>query len=364
MRQASPMPASMTRRRCGIIRSSRRAGAGERWARRSVHCRRHCRRRRSQASKPEWILCQRLASTPNAYWASWARAPRRSLRFETRAPFDRRSRLMSEREIMKQALSVGLFYALLALAGAAQALDPGGYRIIDLTHAFNERTVYWPTSPATFKLERLAYGPTGAGYFYAANSFCAPEHGGTHLDAPIHFAQGRRTADAIPLEQLVAPAVLIAVSKQAAADPDYRLTRDDVIGFEQRHGRIKPGTMVLLRTGWSRFWPDRKAYLGDDTPGDASKLRFPSYGEEAVRLLVEERKVGLLGVDTASIDYGRSRDFMVHRIAMAANVPGLENLTGLDQLPAVGATIIALPMKTDGGSGGPVRAIALVPKRP
>jgi kynurenine formamidase len=265
---------------------------------------------------------------------------------------------------MKQIMSVGLVYLLLALAGAAQALDPGGYRIIDLTHAFNERTVYWPTSPSTFKLERLAYGPTADGYFYAANAFCAPEHGGTHLDAPIHFAQGRRTSDAVPLEQLVAPAVVIDVSKQAAADPDYRLTRDDVVSFEQRHGRIKPGTMVLLRTGWSRFWPDRKAYLGDDTPGDASKLRFPSYGEDAAKLLVEERKVGLLGVDTASIDYGRSRDFMVHRIAMAANVPGIENLTALDQLPAVGATIIALPMKIEGGSGGPVRAIALVPKRP
>lgn len=268
---------------------------------------------------------------------------------------------------MKRLLLVNLLSGLLATMPAvlaAQVLDVGAYRLVDLTHAFNERTIYWPTSPSTFKLQRLAYGDTGAGYFFAANSFCAPEHGGTHLDAPIHFAQGRRTSEAIPLEQLVAPAVVIDVTKQAAADPDYRLTRDDVVAFEQRHGRIMPGTMVLLRTGWSRFWPDRKAYLGDDTPGDASKLRFPSYGEDAARLLVEERKAGLLGVDTASIDYGRSRDFIVHRIAMGGNVPGLENLTGLDQLPAVGATVIALPMKIDGGSGGPVRAIALVPRKP
>jgi kynurenine formamidase len=267
---------------------------------------------------------------------------------------------------MKRLLLLNLLSGLLAVmpaAFAAQVLDPSAYRLVDLTHAFNERTIYWPTSPSTFKLQRLAYGVTDAGFFYAANTFCAPEHGGTHLDAPIHFAQGRRTSEAIPLEQLVAPAVVIDITKQAATDPEYRLTRDDVIGFEQRYGRIMPGTMVLLRTGWSRFWSDRKAYLGDDTPGDASKLRFPSYGEDAARLLVEERKVGLLGVDTASIDYGRSRDFMVHRIAMGGNVPGLENLTNLDQLPAVGATVIALPMKIEGGSGGPVRAIALVPKQ-
>src|SRR5690606_30167439 len=133
------------------------------------------------------------------------------------------------------------------------------------------------------------------------------------LDAPIHFSEGGRTAEQIPLEQLIAPAVVIDISKQAAADRDYRLTRNDVEAFEREHGRIAPRTIVLLRTGWDRHWPDPKAYLGDDTPGDASKLSFPSYGEEAATLLVEERNVGALGVDTASIDYGRSTDFRVHR---------------------------------------------------
>lgn len=127
-------------------------------------------------------------------------------------------------------------------------------------------------------------------------------------------------------------------------------------------GRIPAGAIVLLRTGWSRFWPNAKAYLGDDTPGDASKLSFPSYGVEAARMLVEERRAGVLGVDTASIDYGRSTEFMVHRIAAARDVPGLENLTNLDQLPATGATVIALPMKIAGGSGGPVRVVAMIPR--
>lgn len=244
----------------------------------------------------------------------------------------------------------------------AQALDLSAYRLVDLTHSFNKETIYWPTSPSQFELKPLAYGSTELGYFYAANTFCAPEHGGTHIDAPIHFAEGKQTLEAIPLEQLVAPAVVIDIAQQAEIDRDYRLTRSDVLDFESRHGRIEPGTIVLLRTGWSRYWPQRKAYLGDDRPGDASRLSFPSYGEEAARLLVEERKVVSLGVDVASIDYGRSKDFPVHRIAAARNVPGIENLTQLEELPARGTTVIALPMKIQGGSGGPVRVIALVPK--
>jgi kynurenine formamidase len=232
--------------------------------------------------------------------------------------------------------------------------------VIDLSHSFDEKTIYWPTSPSTFRLEQLHHGPTPGGYFYAANTICTPEHGGTHLDAPIHFGEGKWTSDQIPLDRLIGPAVVIDVTAQAARDTDYRLTAEDVLAWERRNGEIAPDTIVILRTGWSKRWPDRKAYLGDDTPGDASKLHFPSYGETAARVLVEQRKVAVLGVDTASIDYGASTDFMVHRIAAASNVAGLENLTNLDQLPERGATVVALPMKIAGGSGGPLRAVALL----
>jgi kynurenine formamidase len=133
---------------------------------------------------------------------------------------------------------------------------------------------------------------------------------------------------------------------------------EDVERHEARHGRIADGSIVLLRTGWSRHWPDALAYLGDDTPGDASRLSFPSYGEDAARFLIEERGAPVLGIDTASIDYGRSRDFPVHRLAASRQVSGLENLANLHALPASGFTVIALPMKIAGGSGGPVRVIA------
>jgi kynurenine formamidase len=234
-------------------------------------------------------------------------------------------------------------------------------RIVDLSYAFDDKTIYWPTSPSAFELKKLAYDDTAGGYFYSSFAFCTPEHGGTHLDAPVHFSRHGWTADQVPLRQLIAPAAVIDVSRQGAGDADYRLTVEDVGNWEKAHGAIAAGTIVLLRTGWGARWPDRKRYLGDDTPGDASHLHFPSYGKEAAELMVRTRKVGALGVDTASIDYGQSADFLVHRLAMAAQVPGLENLANLAELPETGGWVIALPMKIAGGSGGPLRAVAIVP---
>jgi kynurenine formamidase len=244
----------------------------------------------------------------------------------------------------------------------ALALDLSDYQLVDLSHAYNSETLYWPTSPSRFEKKQLAFGETDGGWFYSANSICTPEHGGTHLDAPVHFAADGIATDQIPLQNLIAAAVVIDVSAQAAEDRNYRVSAEDVLAFEERYGPIQPGSLVLLRTGWSKYWPDAAAYLGDDTPGDASKLQFPSYGAEAARLLVEQRQVAMLGVDTASIDYGKSADFIVHRIAATGNVSGLENLTGLEQLPPAKFVVIALPMKIQGGSGGPVRVVALVPK--
>lgn len=252
-----------------------------------------------------------------------------------------------------------LLLAVLALP--AQALDITGYTLVDLSHTYDESTLYWPTSPSAFEKTELAYGQTDAGFFYAANAICTPEHGGTHIDAPIHFYADRNTVDQMPLSQLMVPAVVIDARAQAAENANYQLKLRDVLNWEAIYGQIPAGTAVLLRTGWSERWPDAQAYLGDATPGDASNLSFPSFGQVAAKFLVSERQIALLGVDTASIDHGQSKDFAVHRIAAESNVAGLENLTGLDQLPAVGAWVIALPIKIGGGSGAPVRVAALVP---
>lgn len=242
-------------------------------------------------------------------------------------------------------------------------IDLATARIVDLTHTFDDKTLYWPTSPSAFEFEVLSKGPAAGGYHYEANRFCTPEHGGTHLDAPVHFAKGAHTTDEVPLEKLMGPAAVIDVSAAAARDPGYRLTVADVKAFEAKHGAIPAGAVVLLHTGWGARWPDRKRYLGDDTPGDASKLKFPSYGADAVEYLVSTREVAVIGVDTASIDPGDSKDFPVHRVAGEANVAGLENVARLGELPPVGAVVMALPMKIGGGSGGPARIVAFVPGR-
>ena len=254
---------------------------------------------------------------------------------------------------------IGVFFSSQALP-----LDISDYHLVDLSHAYGSDTLYWPTAPSRFEKTTISFGEMESGGFYSAFSICTPEHGGTHLDAPMHFARDGLPTEQIPLEKLIAPAVVIDVVEKAAADRNYLLSANDVRSFEDQHGRIEPGTIVLLRTGWSRFWPDAKTYLGDDTAGVVSNLTFPSYGEDAARLLVEERKVAILGLDTASTDFGTSVDFVVHRIAAENNVSNLENLTNLDELPPVGSLVFALPMKIEGGSGGPVRVIALVPKNP
>jgi kynurenine formamidase len=146
---------------------------------------------------------------------------------------------------------------VLAMTAAANGaprpiVDIEHAKIIDLSHSFDEHTLYWPNSPQGFELKQLAHGPTPGGYFYSSNLFTAPEHGGTHLDAPIHFSEHGLTIDQIPLTQLVAPAVVIDVAAKAKANPDYRLTAADVKQWESKHGRIAAGTIVLLNTGGRR----------------------------------------------------------------------------------------------------------------
>lgn len=232
--------------------------------------------------------------------------------------------------------------------------------LVDLTYAFDEHTVYWPTAPSRFHKETLSYGVADGGYFYSAYAIATPEHGGTHIDAPIHFAEGQATTEAIPLERLIAPGVVIDMADAAANDRDAALTVEHVEAFERKHGAIEKGTIVLVHTGWGRYWPDPKQYLGDDTAGDASNLQFPGISEAAARALVA-REVAAVGIDTASIDPGRSKDFLAHRVLMEVDIPGFENVANLNQVPARGADIIALPMKIAGGSGGPLRIVAVVP---
>ncbi|HVJ94868.1 MAG TPA: cyclase family protein [Labilithrix sp.] len=235
-------------------------------------------------------------------------------------------------------------------------------RFIDLSHAYDEQTIYWPTEDG-FKLEKEYDGITPAGFYYASNKLSTPEHGGTHIDAPVHFARGRATVDGISLERLIGPAIVVDVTEACAKDRDYRVTVADFENWERAHGAIPNGAIVLLRTGFSRFWPDRERYLGTVERGQqgVDKLHFPGLHSDAAVWLVDARRIRAVGLDTASIDYGPSKSFDTHRALFEREVPAFENLTNLEKVPATGATVIALPMKIRGGSGGPLRAVAIVP---
>ena len=244
------------------------------------------------------------------------------------------------------------------------ALAPLAGEWVDLTHEFSPETLYWPTAPR-FELTVESRGETASGYWYEAYSFRGAEHGGTHIDAPVHFAKGRRGVDAIPVERLIGPACVIDVSAAALQDADYQVTVGDIQAWEQQHGAIPAGAIVLLRTGYAAFWPDAARYLGTAERGAAAvaKLHFPGLHPQAARWLAAERRLDAIGIDTPSIDFGQSRLFEAHRVLFARNIPAFENVANLDRLPAAGAWVVALPMKIRGGSGAPLRIVALLPRQ-
>ena len=257
--------------------------------------------------------------------------------------------------------------AALILAGALACSNSADHDVlgtgnwIDLSHDFSAQTIYWPTAKP-FELEVVSAQRTPAGYYYAANNFSAAEHGGTHLDAPIHFAEGKWTTEQIPLERLVGQAIVLDVQPGADSSADYRVDSVAINRWEKEHGAISPNSIVLFRTGWGRRWPDRAAYLGTARTGPqgASQLHFPGIDSVVAQWLVD-RKVKAVGIDTPSIDYGQTSSFPTHRVLFAANIPAFENVANLDRLPPRGSFVIALPMKIKGGSGGPLRIVALVP---
>ena len=261
---------------------------------------------------------------------------------------------------MTLALGVALFTTACATQPAAPPFPAG--EVVDLSHGYDESTIYWPTSER-FRLDKVSDGVTPAGYYYAANNLFTAEHGGTHIDAPIHFAAGRSTVGSISLNRFFGPAVLVDVVEQSGQNADYQVTTDDFIRWESEHGPIPSDAIVLLRTGFSRRWPDAARYLGTSNRGAeaVTELRFPGLHPDAARWLVANRPIKAIGIDTASIDYGRSTLFESHRALFEREIPAFENLTALDRLPPVGAFVVALPMKITAGSGAPLRAVAILP---
>ena len=234
---------------------------------------------------------------------------------------------------------------------------------IDLSYDYSAETIFWPTAKP-FQLQVESAGRTHGGYYYAANNFSTSEHGGTHLDAPVHFAEGKWTTDQIPLDRLVGPAMVVDVMQQVASNPDYQITSDVLDAWERANGSIPDGAIVLFRTGWGSRWPDRVKYLGTAKlgPDAVAELHFPGVHPDTARRLAARGTIDAVGIDTASVDHGQSKTFDTHQILFAANIPAFENVAQLDRLPVRGSFAVALPMKIRGGSGGPLRIVAVVPR--
>jgi kynurenine formamidase len=236
-------------------------------------------------------------------------------------------------------------------------------RLVDLTHPFDEQTIYWPTE-IPFHLDRGFAGVTAGGWYYSSNRFSMAEHSGTHADAPIHFFKGGQSVDEVPLSRLFGPGAIVDVTHECRENADFQVTADVFQAWEKKHGRRLDDFVVLVRTGFGQFWPDRERYLGTDENGTkaVAKLHFPGVDPQAAQWLAANRRIRAIGIDTASIDYGQSKTFGTHVALCSHDIPGFENVANLAELPTDGFSVVALPMKIRGGSGGPLRIVAIVPK--
>jgi kynurenine formamidase len=251
--------------------------------------------------------------------------------------------------------SVSSVVLVLLLTASAAAQLPYG-TIIDLTHNLSEKAPNWEGT------EKSPFEATTLGTFekdgYFSRRICLPEHFATHLDAPAHFSKTGWTVEQIPVSHLIAPLFVLDVTAQSTKNVDYAITPDDVLAFEKTHGRIAPNSVVFARTGWSKHWDSMKDYRNADAKG---VMHFPGFSPEAAKLLVDRGIVGL-GIDTLTIDIGASPDYPAHRYVLPRNIYQVENVADLSAVPATGATVIVAPTKLEGGSGGPVRVLAIVPK--
>lgn len=233
----------------------------------------------------------------------------------------------------------------------------GRAKIIDLAHPLNSKNAYWPgENYSPFKLETIATLERDG---VLSKAFSSPEHLGTHIDAPNHFAKNQISVDRIEPADLFGAGVMIDVAARASDNPDFLLTADHVTAWEAKHGRIPAGAVVLVNTGWHRYWKNVARYQNKDPRG---QMHFPGLAADAAKLLIEGRSARGIGIDTLSIDYGLARDFVVHKIVNEAGRYGLENLADLDRLPPRGFYLFIAPMKIETGSGGPARVFAILPK--
>lgn len=230
-------------------------------------------------------------------------------------------------------------------------------KIIDLTHTIAENIPYWPEESIQNNLfhKRIISEHKESGFL--SHMINIPEHYGTHIDAPIHGDETKISVDQIPIERLASNGIVIDTEEKVKSDYDYQLEIADIQSWEKKFGKIYDKSIVIMRTGWSKYWYDAKKYLNMDNRGI---MHFPGFSRRAIEFLINERGINGIGVETLSIDCGNSSKFEVHRSLFEANRYAIENLANIDLLPPKDFLILSLPLKIKGGSGSPARVVALI----
>ncbi|MDP9796795.1 kynurenine formamidase [Catenuloplanes nepalensis] len=262
---------------------------------------------------------------------------------------------VSQAAVSRRAALAGLAAAGLTLGAPAPAAAAthGHHTVRDLTHPF---TTTFPTFAPGEEARRGPYKTIPDDGYYM-QEWRIVEHTGTHVDAPVHFVPNGRTATQLTPDELVLPAVTIDLQRRVAQNPDTILTVADLRAWEREWGRIPTGAAVLLHTGWDRRATSATRYRNPDATGT---MHFPGFGPDACEWLLSARNVRCLGIDTLSLDPGRSPDYPVHFTLLGADRYGIENLTRLESVPARGATLVVGLVPWEQGSGGPARILALV----
>ena len=253
------------------------------------------------------------------------------------------------------------------LGDLAEALASGSVRLVDLTQPLSERTPVlqlpepFANTPPLSRRDLSRYDDAGPAWAWSVLEL--GEHTGTHFDAPIHWITGRGGEDvaSVAPERLVAPAVVIDKSAEAAEDPDYLLGVDDVRAFEAEHGPLPEGGWLLLRTGWDARAHDQEAFLNVAE----GRSRTPGPDAECARWLAQETPIVGIGVETVGTDAGSAGGFEppfpAHSYFMGAGKYGLTQLANLAQLPPAGSIVVVAPLKLVDGTGSPARVFAFVP---
>ncbi|KAL5015296.1 hypothetical protein ScPMuIL_009566 [Solemya velum] len=233
----------------------------------------------------------------------------------------------------------------------------GEMKTVDMSHDLSIATPFWVGMPR-FNFTILNRNNTSRGFWLENNAFQIAEHGGTHLDAPAHYYKGSWRTQLIPMDSLFGPGVVINVTDKVLTNPDYRVKTSDLSQWEANYGRIPPNAVIIMNSGWQYKFPNKTRVFNTTDPEDPSTYHFPGWHEEAVQWLVDNRQVNIIGVDTPSTDYGQATHFPVHVLLGKYQIPGLENVANLDNVPKHGAIIYAPVVKLHDGSGGPARVFA------